>query len=464
LEKIVIVGAGVCGLTLGYHLTQAGFPVVIIEKGPVIGGLARSFRNEGFTFDIGPHRFYSTNPLVMDFLRKVLGSDHVIIARNSAVHFLGEYHTWPLRLRSIFQMPLAVSFRAFLDLFNKRFQKQSDDPTFENYILAKYGRTLYDTFFKDYTEKFLGIPARSTHQNWAKIGVERATIDEKVTTGSIFQIFKLMLMPVPRRLHFLYPLVGVDVFCERLRDKIEAMGGEILTGAVPEEIEAEGGRITALTAGGRRHIVKELIWSGSLIDLAPLVGIETPGLEYLSLIIYNVRLKSKPLQDYQWCYYGARDIVFSRVTNTNLFHSDMTPPGKGGLCVEVTARPGDDLWSDPQTLADSIVEQLVRVHVIKSGDQVEGIDIEKIRDAYPVYDCNYLAELEGFRRRLDESLANCHLAGRTGLFWYNNMDHSIENAFLLSGKILGRMASTPESRKVLDELAAAGALAIQSEL
>lgn len=464
MEKIVIIGAGVCGLTLGYHLAQAGFPVALIEKEQVVGGLARTFREDGFTFDIGPHRFYSTNPVVMDFLRKILDDRYVTIARNSAVHFLGEYHMWPLRLRSVFQLPPAVSMRAFFDLFAKGFQGEGERATFKNYILAKYGRTLYDTFFKDYTEKFLGIAADETHQNWAKIGVERATIDEKVTTGSIFQIFKLMLMPVPRRLHFLYPLVGVDVFCERLRDKIVALGGEIHTGATPSELFEEGGRVTALTAAGKEHGVSELVWTGSLRELAPLAGLRLPNLEYLSLILYNVKLKSKPLQDSQWCYYGAKDIVFSRITNVNLFHEKMAPPGKGGLCVEVTARQSDERWRSPHAILDKVVGDLVKVRAIRSQADVEGVSIELVRDAYPVYSLSYVDELTDFRRRLEARFSNVHLAGRTGLFWYNNMDHSIENAFKLSGNLLGRMESTPQSRKVLEELTAAGALAIQTEM
>ena len=139
MKPTVIVGGGIAGITLASLLAGAGKDVLVLEKEPHVGGLSRSFRYGGFTFDIGPHRFFSNNDRVTDIVNDALGEDNSSIKRNSAVYFLGAYHEWPLRLKSIRQLPVGISFRAFIDLILKNFKTYNGNPSFENYILNKYG-------------------------------------------------------------------------------------------------------------------------------------------------------------------------------------------------------------------------------------------------------------------------------------------------------------------------------------
>ncbi|MCE1246171.1 MAG: FAD-dependent oxidoreductase [Firmicutes bacterium] len=444
-KRFVVIGAGVAGLSAALQLVREGQDVLVIEKMPEVGGLARTFRYGDYTYDIGPHRFFSSNKEVLGFLKSVLGRDVLEILRYSAVYYCDKYHTWPLRLRSVFQMPLSVSIPAFFDLFTKSKYKKLTEPNFKNYILCKYGRTLYETFFKGYTEKFLDITPDQIHYHWAKIGVERATIDDKIQTGSISQLFRLMLMPKPKQLNFLYPPGGIDVFCKRIEQQIVEGGGKVITGVSPSAIEHEKGNITAIIAEGLRYEADVMIWTAPITTLFDLLGFDPVGLQYLALVIYNIEMEEPPLQNYQWCYFGNKEILFSRATNPAQFDNNLIPPGKGSLCMEITCKPGSEIWKNPEALNEQIVEQLVSTRSIRSKDVVRKIHTERIPDTYPVYDINYLEKLSVVREKL-RVFHNLFLCGRTGLFWYNNMDHSIENAFTVVEKALGHSVETAHKR------------------
>lgn len=445
-KKVMVVGAGIAGLTAAHLLTKEGFDVIVAEKEDRVGGLARTFQYGKYIFDIGPHRFYSSNPDVMDFLHSILNKDEMLeIERFSAVFYCNKYHTWPLRLKSVFQMPFSISIPAFIDLFTKSKYSKLKDPSFKNYILGKYGNTLYETFFKGYTEKFLGISPEEIHFHWAKIGVERATIDDKIKTGSISQLLRVMLMPKPQQLNFLYPPGGIAVFCEKMREKIESMGAVVKTGVKPEDILHDGSNIRSITVDGEKHEVDMVIWTAPITTLFDLLKLEQPGLNYLALNIYNLEMSEPPIQNYQWCYFGSKDQVFSRTTNPAQFSEELLPRGCGALCVEVTCMEGSDVWDKPEKMNDKIISGLVESRSISDKKVVKDIHIERIPDTYPIYDIRYLEKLKIVKEKL-QKFHNLFLAGRTGLFWYNNMDHSIENAIGVVEKVLGHSPETAHKR------------------
>ena len=457
-QRVVIVGAGVCGLTLAYQVARAGLPVTLIEKQGVVGGLARGFTYGDFHFDVGPHRFYSPIQRVMDLIGEVLGENSAEITRTSSVHFLGRYHDWPLKLGTVFKLPPLVSARAFFDLLLKGHHHDPSDPSFENYILGKYGRTLYTLFFRDYTEKFLGIPASQTHSNWAKIGVERATIDEKVNTATLQHIVKMMLLPRQREMTFVYPPGGVQVYSENLRRRLLDLGGEIRQSATPTALLSADGEIRKVVTPEGAIDCRQLVWTAPINELTALLGLPDPSLEYLALVLYNTTTRRPNRQPVQWCYYGARDLSFSRISYPGRFHPSMVPPGKGSMCVELPCREGDEHWRDPERMEAAIRADLVRVDAIADERDIEAIHVERIDHAYPVYDLTYRDKLNATRRRLG-AWRNLFLGGRTGLFWYNNMDHSINNALQISKKILGATlndssdtAARSRAGEVLDDL------------
>ncbi len=436
--KIVIVGAGIAGLTTAYQLVLAGYEVVVIERDDAVGGLSRTYKNGGFSFDSGPHRFYTKNPQVIDFIQDILGEGYLSMKMTSSVYLLGKYYDWPLSLKVVLKLPFRVMFLAAIDMVRLAFKKTMPADTYSEYILQKYGKTLYQIDFNPYTAKFAKIPTSQLHADWAKAGVNRAVINEKVKMDSIFDVVKNTLFPQKENITILYPKEGISVFSEVLKKRIEEKGGRILLKAKPVSFKVEDKEITevGISDGSKIERPEHVVWTGSINEAASLLGLPGRELEYLNIITYNVALKGRPRMEDQWIYYVDADLVFNRLYNTVRFSPYKAPKGCYGLCVEVTCRNGSRLLEKPERLYGRVIEDLKKVRLVKDSSEVLGISHQLLYQAYPLYKVNYRAQLRQAFDDINTSVRNLTLAGRNGLFWYNNMDHSIENAFETAGNIM----------------------------
>ena len=436
MGKIVIVGAGIAGLTLAYQLSKEGKEVILIEKEKAVGGLSKSFHYDDFIFDIGPHRFHTDNKEVMDFILEVLKDDKIIIPRSSGVWMFDKYFDWPLKRNALFKLPFHIMVKSGLDLFTKPKMKGN---SFEDYILSRYGKTLYKIFFKPYTEKFLKYDCSQIHRDWAQAGVDRAVIDKRVKMDSLFDVIKNTLLPKPVDTKFYYPKTGgIDVFSERLKEMITDNKGKVLTASEVTSITTEKGKITEITINNKEKVKPELlIWSGPVDTATKLLGLPDPKLEYLSVVCCNVMLDAPPRINYQWTYYGGDTTVFNRVSIPTLFNKITAPKGKSGICVELACMENDIVWKNPEHLRTPIEESLLKVGLIRRFNDIIDMKFERIKNTYPIYTLEYPKKLELMTKNLDK-FENLIMLGRTGTFWYNNMDHSIKQALDISKTILNK--------------------------
>lgn len=424
------MGAGVAGLTIGHQLREQ-FGVTVIERNEVVGGLARSWHYGDYHFDVGPHRFHTENPKVNNFIRTILREDAVEISRKSGARMFGKFHEWPLRPSVLLAMPIKTMVKASKDLV---FKEHLEGESFEADVVNKYGRTLYDIFFKPYTEKFLFYSPSELHRDWARAGVNRAVIDKRASADSLWNLLKTTFMPKPVETTFLYPPHGVGRFSERLTEGIEAAQGRVLLNRQVTAVETENNRITGVRIGDERIPVQNLVWTGPLLEIARLLNVQDVDLEYLSTIFYNITTKTPIKFDFQWIYYGG-DEIFSRVSIPAAFAPTTVPAGRGALCIEMTCKEGDERWHNPGRYTDAIIKDLVRTGTIDDAAEVDAVHIEVVRNTYPIYKLNYFSQLTRTLRELAK-YPNLLLAGRSGRFWYNNMDHSIGQGLTMSEKIL----------------------------
>lgn len=439
---VVIVGAGVAGLTLGLKLAEAGVPVVILEREKTIGGLARSFSYaNGATFDIGPHRFHSDSERVNRFVFEILGEDYHWISRNSTLFLFGKYLPWPMTLANVVSLPLPLLVQAGLDLFRRR---KARTDSFEDYIIERYGRVLYRTFFQPYTEKFLDYTCSNLHRDWAVTGIDRATIDKRVDTGSLWGVAKSVLRSNAPDTQFIYPRSGgIGVFSERLAERITRLGGRILTSAPVAALLSEAGRITAVrTETGETVPASHVFWSGSL-DTLRTIGCapeSVPRLHYMSTVLFNYVTRKRVEPEFQWCYFGDKAMEASRACLPRCFNSALVPEGKEGICVEISCSEDAAAWRDPARL-DCVVETfLLHANMLRSLEDIEDYHVEHIHDTYPLYVLNYPRKLRGMFAWAHDSWDNLSLLGRCGRFWYNNMDHSIEASLTVADHFLADKA------------------------
>ena len=434
-ERILIVGAGVCGMTVGHELAEAGFEVTIVETQAKIGGLAKTYCYDGFSFDSGPHVFLTRNPEVNRFVARVMHDDVQPLRMRGAVHFLGRYYDWPLTPKVILGLPPRVVLSVARDVLAGLLQRRQAVPTtFEEYVLRKYGRTLYELDFCPYTEKFTKLPPTEIHSDWAIQGVSRTVISEKVKTGSLGQVIRMALAPRKAPV-LLSPRHGISSFHARLGETVTKRGGKILVESRVERFQLDGDRIVGarLAPHDRNEACDTVVWTAPLTEACRLLGAPEPDLLYLPIVIYNVSLRGVPRRDYQWIYYVDPALPFNRVYHTVFFSSGSAPPGHYGLCAEVSCRQGDDVWRDPGALTEKVLSALAGVGLI-DREAVVAVHHEKLENAYPIYRTNYREEQQRGILGL-EPFSNLIVAGRTGRFWYNTMDNSIENALEVAGRI-----------------------------
>ncbi len=419
---MVIVGAGVAGLTLAERLTATGrdLDLTVLEREHSPGGLARTFSREGYLFDIGPHRFHTSDPGVSRYILEILGEDYVTIARRSNVYMADRYRSWPLTLRSVAGLPFPVLFRSFLDLFHST---DTDElKTFADHVISRYGRNIYDYFFSDYTCKFTGRSAEKLHVDWAEAGVNRAVIDNSVKADDLLSLIRGLLMPRPVSTRFIYPSVGgIQTFCDRQTEMVRSRGGRVICGCSATGMEVSLGRVNGVrTQDMGTFDADRVYWSAPLSLLFP-----RAGFEFMDSLICNIALSENQDNEYQWCYFGQKDLLFSRLTVPRNFRGDTVPEGRDSLIAEMTI-DSPMMRETPEKLEDRLISDLERVNALKAGD-ILFTDWRVIPETYPLYDLDYRKRLAALEIPL-----GLELIGRCGSFWYNNMDHSIGQALAIA--------------------------------
>ncbi len=442
MNGIVVVGGGVAGLCAAYLLQKSGFKVTLIEKETRIGGLARSFKYGDFTFDIGPHRFHTEDKEVLSFIHKIMGQDSLLtIKRSSGVWMFKRYHDWPLRPGSIIRFPLPVMLGIGRDII-KRNQTAGDD--FASHISAMYGETIFKVFFKPYTEKFLHVPPEELHADWAKAGIDRAVIDKRVDIKNLNKLILTTLLPKPITTEFLYPKIGgIQAFSDRLAEKIVDAGGTILSSHKVSSIKKDGNKVKSVTLASKEELdVDYLLWTAPITELLRLLGMPREDLRYLNIICYNVMVKERCKVDYQWCYYGGYNTIFNRASIPVNFNPSLAPKGTFGICIEVTALDHHKLWEMPEALFDIIGYQVMNIGLISDLRNIIDIKVERVANTYPIYTLDYLQKINSALEAV-HGLRNLYAFGRTGSFWYNNMDHSLRDAMQVVSGIINGNSSHP---------------------
>ena len=309
------------GLTIARQLSVAGHRVTVVEKLDVVGGLGRSWHYGDFHFDVGPHRFHTENPRVAKFVADTLGKDGFEIPRSSGVRMFGGFHEWPLRPSVLFAMPFSLMFRGAFDLIRR---EKIEGESFEADIVNKYGRTLHSFFFEPYTRKFVFHSTSVVDRDWGRAGVNRAVIDKRAASDTLWSLLRNTLMPKPVETMFLYAPKGVGLFSEKLADEIRAKGNRIVLGQSITKIERKGDRITAVNTAQERIECDGFVWTGPITNINAMLGLDYK-LKFLSTIFYNLEIDAPSKFPFQWTYFGG-DEIFSRLSTPTAFSPTMRRP------------------------------------------------------------------------------------------------------------------------------------------
>ena len=497
-RRAVIIGAGPAGLTAAYELlTRAGIQPIVLEKSQHMGGISRTVNYKGNRIDIGGHRFFSKSDRVMRWWLQMLpleasekgaaalkyhgmeramapsssGPDPaeaervmLLRPRKSRIYYLRRFFDYPITLSkdTLLKLGLWRTFKIGVSYLRSALLPIRHEQTLEQFFINRFGKELYQTFFRSYTEKVWGVPCNRISAEWGaqrikglsvwatlahaarKIFKGGGDIGQKGTETSLIE-------------QFLYPKFGPGQMWEEVARQVAGMGGEIHTGCRVDRIVTDGWRVTAVEAsgpGGRMTFTGDYFFSTAPIrellrsfDAAPPARVleVSDGLVYRDFITVGLLLRSlrideetpqgRKLISDNWIYIQEPDVLLGRLQIFNNWSPYMVrDPGRVWLGLEYFCNQSDEIWNLPdEGMVALAKDELARIGIIDASEVLDAT-VLRMEKTYPAYFGTY--DRFGEIREYVDRYENLFLVGRNGMHRYNNQDHSMLTAMMAVDNIV----------------------------
>ena len=451
----VVLGAGPAGLAAAYHLTQKGQQVLVLEKESRVGGMGATQRVGNYYADYGPHTFHLKDTEITELFERLAGDSIRKVRRNQKLWIQGMALPFPLtlmdaltKLRTTTALQIVIDYIAAQIMGIFRSDEGSDSDSFENWGLRKFGKTLYQLAFGDYSEKVWGIPGSELSEKLAKQKLRDLSLAKLFfNTLGLLNSRRSKALGINR--HAVidgYLQFGIGEFYKRLSTEIESTSGKIILNAEPLNIVVEQGR-----AKGIEYLdkgVKTFLSTDSIISTIPLPALcellptanfcvaksESKSIRYRSLIVVNLVLNQDSFSNAQWIYLIEPAFHCNRISEQKNLCENACPPGKTLVALEITCDYNDFLWNAEDSLLISLaLHDLSLMHL--HPRTVSDAFVLKATDAHPVY-------TKGFEKNLTkviDNLTDCenlYSIGRHGLLLNNDMHDSMEMGFLCVDKLV----------------------------
>lgn len=445
---VIIIGAGPAGLAAATILVQNNLKILLLEKDNQVGGISKTIKYKGFRFDLGGHRFFTKSEEVNRLWLKTLPKDFLIRPRLSRIYYRNKFFHYPVKPMNVLQgLGIKNSLAIILSYIHSKLTPYGQETTFEQWVSNRFGKKLFNTFFKTYTEKLWGLPCNQIHSDWAS---------QRIKGLSLFSTLSNALFPVTKKNdiktlinQFRYPKYGPGMMYEKMAENISSAGGVILTQKRIIKIKSNGKKILSVIALNNKGQQEEYYADNfiSSMPISDLINQITPApsdniiltnnkLLYRSFITVNIILSSPdPFPD-TWIYIHSPEVQIGRIQNYKKWspfmaqNNKMTPLGLEYFCTE-----NDSFWKmTDANLIKLALREFEKLRLGRKDDFLDGFVI-RVPKAYPVYDLQYVFN----RRKIINYLKrfrNLQTIGRYGMFRYNNMDHSIVTGLLAAKNIL----------------------------
>jgi protoporphyrinogen oxidase len=452
-RETLIFGGGLAGLAAGRALAQAGHRVQVLESADEVGGLARTVVRDGFRFDLGGHRFFTHDARVEEFVRELLGDELVTVPRASRIYLRGKWIEYPLRpLGALFGLGARTSAQILLGYARAsvaRRLRPAPLVSLEDWVVAHFGRPLFELYFRDYSEKVWGIGCGDISAEWMAQRVQGLSLGSAIR-HAFWQRDAALPTLVDR---FLYPRLGIGSIAERLRAGIERSSA-VTTGTRVVRLHHDGRRIESVTVrrGDQEHelsgeaFLSTIPLTQVIQALSPHAPVEVRAaaarLRYRDLVIVTVMLKRERATDQTWIYFPGKDVPFGRLHEPTNWSAAMAPPGHTHLVTERFCFRGDATWNAADAdLIETTVHHLEKLGFIRRSEVLDGV-VLRIPAAYPLFEAGYQQRSRILCDYL-ERFHNLQVAGRGGLFRYYNMDQAIASGLAAAQALLARDRGMP---------------------
>ena len=497
-KTALLIGAGPAGLTAALEfLRRSDVHPIVLEASHEIGGISRTIRHNGNRIDIGGHRFFSKSDRVMNWwmdlmppeasadtqhaLRhqnkqrtlKTAGlgvtpetTDLVMLVRprKSRIYFLRRFFDYPIKLTgdTLGKLGLVRTMKIGVSYLLARLFPRKVENSLEDFLINRFGRQLYLTFFKSYTEKVWGVPCESISAEWGAQRIKGLSL----TTAVLHFLKKAFAFKKDQEIQqkgtetsliekFLYPKYGPGQLWEHAADQIREQGGEILLGWRATRLFVEGDTITAVEAvsdsGQRRRFDADYVFSTmpvrELID-----AMDTPipsevrevsdGLQYRDFITVGLLVDHLTVREADggrlkdnWIYIQEPDVLVGRLQIFNNWSPYMVAdPSKTWIGLEYFCYQTDALWKmADEDLRKFAIAEVEKIGILRACD-VTDAHVVRVPKTYPAYFGTY-DRFHVIREFLDH-YQNLYLVGRNGMHKYNNQDHSMLTAMTAVDNIL----------------------------
>jgi len=447
-HDVIIFGAGPAGVTAAYKLAQSGKNVVVFEKDSQIGGISKTINYKDFFFDLGPHRFFTKSKEVNEFWKTTLGNDFLLVNRLTRIHYKNKFFFYPLKpANALFGLGFFPSILIVGSYIWAKLFPHKKERNFEQWVSNRFGKKLYEAFFKTYTEKLWGIPCAEIEASW---------VAQRIKGLSLITAVKNALLPdksgkvktLIDQFHF--PRYGAGMMYEKIAENSRKKGAQIMLESEVIEIKSEGKKIKSVVVKNKNgeeqeyfanhflssipltHLVKRIIPSADSKILRA-----TDNLKFRSTVMVNLIYNSKnPFPD-NWIYVHSAEAKTGRIGSPKNMSKYMVPDkDKISLSLEYWCTENDEIW---KMLDDKLIKlgvsDLDKLNLAKKEDFSDGF-VVRVPKTYPVHDGTYAKNTEIIRDYLDK-IENLQPIGRYGMFKYNNMDHSILTGLYAAENILG---------------------------
>lgn len=488
MKKVIIIGAGPAGITAAYELLkQSGeFEVLILEESDQIGGISRTVKYKGNRMDIGGHRFFSKDDRVMKWWRELFPlqgadsfddkllerpkaceeggpdpekTDRVMLLRQriSRIYFKKKFFDYPISMKpqTFINMGFGQTCKAGFSYLGACIHKRPED-SLENFYINRFGRVLYSMFFEGYTEKLWGRHPREISADWGSQRVKGLSISGfiKDILGKVFHA-KNRQVETSLIEQFWYPKFGPGQLWETAAQEAVAMGATLRTNTKVVRILRKGSRITGVVCRNEQN-EEEMITGDIFLSTMPLKDLvlamdeKAPaevckvaaGLPYrdfvtVGLLVEKLNLKNRTkIKTWNeripdcWIYVQDTGVKLGRIQVFNNWSPYLVEDYQNRMWIglEYFCKEGDDFWNmTDRECADFAADELVRMGIIGSREEVLDSHRERVQKAYPAYFDTYseIQQVVDYINTLD----NLFCLGRNGQHRYNNMDHSMATAF-----------------------------------
>lgn len=495
VKKAIIIGAGPAGLTVAYELlNRSDIIPVIIEENDFVGGISATLDYKNNKIDMGGHRFFSKSERVLNWWLDILPlqgkpskddillnrdvelsnlegapdpekSDEVMLKRPrlSRIYYLKTFFNYPvsLNMNTIKGLGLWRMFKIGCSYLKALIFPIKDEKSLEDFMINRFGKELYLTFFKDYTEKLWGIDCAKISAEWGA---------QRIKGISILKVLKQMAQNLAGKKHavetsfiesFYYPKFGPGHMWETVAKKVQEKGGKIVLNSKVTRIIKKDNRIVAVEATDNTGTVsayegdlfistmpvKDLI--SSMNDVPQKIADIAKGLMYRDFRVVGVLLNKLKLKNTTkiktvsnivpdtWIYIQEREVKLGRLQVFNNWSPYLVNDFKNTVWIglEYFCNEQDHIWTDDdKTFIDFAISEADKIGIFDKADVLDAYT-HRIKKAYPAYFGTYdhFSEIKDYVNQID----NLYLVGRNGMHRYNNMDHSTLAAMKTVDYILG---------------------------